>query len=158
MLFLRKSLLILISACAMIGLISGCTSPLSEVNEQIAVEDIRLGMKDSRVQTILGGEGMLAPCVQGYERGYESYSVVVGFDQKKATVRRVATEDPSHQIFGVRPGSGYLEASKVLLEAGFIPEGDSRSKFLLDGLRVTLTTFDEESVDAVTIELRPSGS
>lgn len=135
----------------------GCSSTSSahkEVNDGIVARDVVLDQKDADVVKA-HGEGEVAPCVMGYERGYKDLGMVVGFHQDTERVRRVTVKDPTLSILGITPGASMGEATAALVADGFVAEGDSTSKFLRDDLRVTLTTFDSETIDEVTIEVRP---
>lgn len=150
----RMLVLLLAIAIGTSSLIGCASSPYDEVNASIATEGVSLGMADQDVVSMLDGEGEVAPCVQGYERSYPDLNLVVGFDQESSKVRRITAKAPEQSILGVSPGFSVEEAVEALSQQAFALEEGSKSKYLKDDLRVTLTSFDEVSVAEVTIEVR----
>lgn len=152
---MRKILLVVAVVLLVVSGLAGCKSdPYAATNELINAESIYLGQSDADVQKALGGEGEVAPCVAGYERGYDEKALNIGFDQEKATARRITMKDAKYSFDGISPTMTMEEGASLLTEKDFEPEAGSKSRFVKEGIRVILKSIKGEVIDEVTVEIQ----
>ena len=136
----------------------GCSSsdPFleEEINPNIDVLGIKLGMQEDQVHELAGSIGEKAMCINGYEYQYADKLINIGFTIDESKVRRVTTKNPDTSIFGIQPGMELAAAAAQLDQFGFTKDQTSEFKFHKETVMLTLISMHGDLADGVSIELR----
>ncbi len=144
----------------MATVVTGCgssTSPIieKEVNPNINVLGIKLGMAEAKVHESAGSQGEKAMCIYGYEYEYADKLINVGFQSDKGTVRRVTTKNPNTSIYGIKPGIELAEAYARITANGFTRDDISKYKFYKDNIIFSIISMKGTNADGISIEIKP---
>lgn len=126
---------------------------IKEVNQNINVMNLKLLMPEKEVLKTLGYKGEEAMCVSGYEYKYDQLELNVGFNIDTDQIRRITVTNEHGDIYGIKKGLPFTEASSLIKSKGFTKEENSLSKFKKDNIRVTIISQQGTSVDGVSVEI-----
>lgn len=158
---MKKIVLALISALLLsAAVMTGCGNSVSsfiknDINPNINVLGIKLGMTEEEVFKLAGSDGEKALCTQGYEYAYSGKKLNIGFDTETKTVRRVTTKNPATSIFGITPGMTAEESFSKLQGKGFTKDAVSNYKFHKENISITVLSMEGTLADGVIIEIDP---
>lgn len=150
----RSLLLILIFSLLTLSI--GCSKDSSGaydvVNGQIHAKGVTLGMGEKELFGSLGQVDK-ENCVYGSECVFETQKLVIGLDFD-GNVRRIRIEDPSDDIYGIKPGMTLEEAEKIAVDAGYV-KVEGTKKFTKDGIVLELLSMENKRADKVSLEIEP---
>lgn len=139
-------------------LLSGCRSgpQLSEtaknVNSNISVSEMQLGMSEKSVIDLLGDDFEKSPCIIGYEYDYSDLNLNLGIDVDKMRLKRITFKNPDYSIYSMTVGTKCKEVTQILVENGFVNDGESKFKFVKEDVRITMLSMDGEEINGFTVE------
>lgn len=139
---------------------TGCGNSVStfiknDINPNINVLGIKLGMTEEEVFKLAGSDGEKALCTQGYEYAYSDKKLNIGFDADTKTVRRITTKNPETSLFGITPGITAEEAFSKIQGSGFTKDSASDYKFHKENITLTVLSMEGNLADGLTIEIDP---
>lgn len=158
---MKKLFLVLISALLLsAAVMTGCGNSVStfiknDINPNINVLGIKLGMTEEEVFKLAGTDGEKALCTQGYEYAYSGKQLNIGFDTDTKTVRRITTKNPTTSVFGIAPGMTAEEAFSKIQGSGFTKDSASDYKFHKENITITVLSMEGTLADGLTIEIDP---
>lgn len=159
----RKNKLSLLSLAFVLMLcmlfLNGCGSEpeisetAEEVNSNIGISDIQLGMEEKAVIELLGEDFEKSPCIIGYEYAYSDPDINLGIDIDAMCVKRITSRSPECTVYSIPVGIKCTEGAEILYENDFENDGDSKFKFVREDVRITMLSAGGEAADGFTVEL-----
>lgn len=122
---------------------------IREANRDIRVFGIELGSARD-IREIAGVVASEEPCLRGYERGFDTLAVSIGYGNDRK-IRRIMTRNRETSVFGISPGRPFGEGVSALGSAGFHP-GDTPYRFGDGVIAVTLLVDGAGTIFGITVE------
>jgi hypothetical protein len=141
----KKSSLLLVSLC-----LTGClmSHGRTELSRQTNVFGAEL-FSSVDYREIVGITGAEEPCLQGYERSFDSLEIVIGYGQDRK-IRKITTRNANTSLFGVSPGITAAEGRRLAEQAGLTAV--SANRYQGKGVSLKLLIDDKGTVFGVTME------
>ncbi len=119
------------------------------MEEQIDVFGVKL-FSSTDYKAINGVRATEEPCLKGYERHFEALDIVVGYGFNKK-VRKITTLNPKTSMFGVRPGTPFVEGRRKVVAAG-LSELRPPYTFRADGVSLTFLVNEKDEIFGLSVE------
>ena len=140
-------------------LLNGCSSgpeiseTAAEINSNIDISGIQLGMDEKSVIELLGEDFEKSPCIIGYEYAYSDLDLNLGIDIDSMCVKRITSRNPECTVYSMPVGIKCTDGADVLYDNSFENDGESKFKFKKGDVRITLLSADGETADGFTAEI-----
>lgn len=140
-------------------LLNGCSSgpeiseTAAEINNNINISGIQLGMDEKSVIELLGEDFEKSPCIIGYEYAYSDLDLNLGIEIDSMRVKRITSRNPESTVYSMPVGIKCTDGANILYDNGFENDGESKFKFTKEDVRITLLSADGETADGFTTEI-----
>ena len=128
---------------------AGKNIDVEKVNSQINVFGVQL-FSDVDYKEINGVKAVEEPCLKGYERNFDALDLTIGYGFDKR-IRRITTRNPNTSMFGVRPGTTFVECKQIILGTGFA-EYKPPYIFSFNGCILTFLVDAQNNIFGLTLQ------
>lgn len=149
----KKILSTLILSVVILASITGCSSSSKYIKEtlntNLDISGIKFDMTVAEVESLLGDNYEVSPCVYGYEHEYSDLNLVVGFD-KKDKVRKIIVKSGTFSVFGIADGTDKDSAIETLKSNSFTEK--SPGEYACENVAIKFLTGSSSEINGVSVE------